>query len=158
MSARLAAFEHPTRGLLQWRPLLQWLHEDGLISAADAKRVAQRFGAGDSSLHALVRLGGAGLTRAADGEALDTEALTEWLAGRVKLAYQRIDPLKADAGRVDEVMSVQYAERRGALPLLVRANEVHRLCGDPSRLRAAIGDLPAYSLEQTLASMLEAAS
>ena len=40
-------------------------------------------------------------------------------------------------------------------PKLVRANEVHRLCGDPSRLRAAIGGLPDYSLEQTLASMLE---
>ena len=131
MTARLAAFEHPTRGLLQWRPLLQWLHEDGLISAADAQRVAQRFGAGNSSLHALVRLGGAGLTRATDGEALDTEALTEWLAGRVKLAYQRIDPLKADAGRVDEVMSVQYAERRAALPLLVRANEVVIATSEP---------------------------
>lgn len=39
-------------------------------------------------------------------------------------------------------------------PSLVRANEVHRLCGDPSHLRAAIGELPAYSLEQTLSWML----
>jgi general secretion pathway protein E len=42
--------------------------------------VVQRFGAGSSSLHALVRLGGAGLQR--DGKPLDTEALTEWLAKR----------------------------------------------------------------------------
>ena len=41
-------------------------------------------------------------------------------------------------------------------PQLVRANEVHRLCGDPSRLRAAIGQLPSYTLEQTLTSMLDA--
>jgi nucleoside-diphosphate-sugar epimerase len=40
-------------------------------------------------------------------------------------------------------------------PALVRANEVHRLCGDPSRLREAIGDPPAYSLGDTLAWMLE---
>jgi nucleoside-diphosphate-sugar epimerase len=39
-------------------------------------------------------------------------------------------------------------------PQLVRANEVHRLCGDPSRLRGAIGPLPAYTLEDTLAWML----
>jgi nucleoside-diphosphate-sugar epimerase len=39
---------------------------------------------------------------------------------------------------------------------LVRANEVHRLCGDPSRLRAAIGPLPAYQLEDTLSWMLSA--
>jgi GDP-6-deoxy-D-talose 4-dehydrogenase len=41
---------------------------------------------------------------------------------------------------------------------LVRANEVHRLCGDPARLRAAIGSLPAYQLEDTLSWMLAAAS
>jgi GDP-6-deoxy-D-talose 4-dehydrogenase len=39
-------------------------------------------------------------------------------------------------------------------PAFVRANEVDRLCGDPARLQQAIGALPAYSLEETLASML----
>lgn len=40
-------------------------------------------------------------------------------------------------------------------PALVRANEVHRLCGDPSRLRAALGELAAPGLEDTLRWMLE---
>jgi nucleoside-diphosphate-sugar epimerase len=39
-------------------------------------------------------------------------------------------------------------------PAFVRANEVHRLCGDPSRLQRAIGTLPAFSLDDTLARML----
>lgn len=39
-------------------------------------------------------------------------------------------------------------------PALVRANEVVRLCGDPSRLIRAIGALPDYSLEDTLSWML----
>jgi nucleoside-diphosphate-sugar epimerase len=39
-------------------------------------------------------------------------------------------------------------------PALVRANEVHRLCGNPARLREAIGELPAYALKDTLAWML----
>ena len=43
-------------------------------------------------------------------------------------------------------------------PALVRANEVHRLCGDPTRLREAIGELPAYGLKDTLAWMLENAA
>jgi nucleoside-diphosphate-sugar epimerase len=41
-------------------------------------------------------------------------------------------------------------------PAFVRPNEVHRLCGDPSRLRAAVGALPAHTLEQTLGWMLRA--
>ncbi len=45
------------------------------------------------------------------------EALTEWLAGRCGLPYLRIDPLRVDVGRVAEIMSITYAERRRALPL-----------------------------------------
>ena len=93
------------RGRLDWRQLLDWLQADGWITADDVRRVAQRLGAGSSSLHALVRLGGAGLQR--DGRALDTEALTEWLATRARLPYLRIDPLKADVGKVADVMAVR---------------------------------------------------
>lgn len=39
---------------------------------------------------------------------------------------------------------------------LVRANEVHRLCGDPARLAATVGDLHAYTLRETLEWMLGA--
>ena len=111
--------ELPTRprGRLDWHQLLGWLRDDGLVSEGDAQRVVKRFGAGASSLHALVRLGGAGLQR--DGRALDAEALTEWLAQRVSLPYLRIDPLKVDVGRVAEVMSLQYAELRKVLPVNV---------------------------------------
>ena len=68
-----------------------------------------------------MRLGGAGLTRAATASALDTEALTEWLAARSGLPYLRIDPLKVDVGRVADVMSISYAEARRALPVQVGA-------------------------------------
>lgn len=40
-------------------------------------------------------------------------------------------------------------------PSLVRPNEVHRLCGDPTRLRQAVGPVPEYSLDDTLRWMLE---
>jgi general secretion pathway protein E len=49
-------------GRLEWRRLLDWLCADGMVSAADADQVVKRYGAGDSSLPALVRLGGAGST------------------------------------------------------------------------------------------------
>jgi general secretion pathway protein E len=118
-------------GRLDWRWLLDGLREDGWISAEDAERVKSRFGAGASSLHALVRLGGAGLVRKGSGKALDTEALTEWLAGRAKLPYLRIDPLRADVGRVADVMSVAYAESRRALPVTVGAAEVTIATAEP---------------------------
>ena len=121
----------PPHGRLDWRLLLGWLREDGWITADDAERVTRRFGAGASSLHALVRLGGAGLARHDNGRALDTEALTEWLARRAKLPYLRIDPLKADVGRVADVMSVAYAQSRCALPVALGANEVTIATAEP---------------------------
>ena len=123
--------ELPTRprGRLDWRQLLGWLRDDGLVSEGDTQRVIKRFGAGASSLHALVRLGGAGLQH--DGRALDAEALTEWLAQRVSLPYLRIDPLKVDVGRVAEVMSLQYAELRKVLPVNVGPESVTVATSEP---------------------------
>jgi general secretion pathway protein E len=122
------------QGRLEWRQLLDWLHDDGLIGADDVDRVARRLSAGASTLHALVRLGGAGLQRvdaAGAGKPLDTEALTEWLATRARLPYLRIDPLRADVGRVADVMPVQYAENRRALPVKVSSAEVTIATAEP---------------------------
>ena len=119
------------KGRLDWRQLLDWLRDDRWISADDAERIARRFGAGQSSLHALVRLGGAGLTRAGTQRPLDTEALTEWLAGRIGRPFLRIDPLKIDFGRLADVMSVQYAQMRHALPVASTATEVTIATAEP---------------------------
>ena len=119
------------KGRLEWPLLLGWLRDDGLIGAEDADRVAARFRAGASSLHALVRLGGAGLLHAGKGHALDTEALTEWLAGRTGLDYQHIDPLKIDFTGVAEVMSSAYAARFGILPVQVTTREVVIATAEP---------------------------
>jgi general secretion pathway protein E len=127
----LAASGALPKGRLDWRQLLDWLRDDGLITADDAERVARRFAAGSSSLHALVRLGGAGLVRRGTQRPLDAEALTEWLAARIGRPYLRIDPLKVDVGRVAEVMSVQYAQLRFALPLAMTPTEVTIATAEP---------------------------
>ena len=119
----------PAAGRLDWHRLLDWLREDGLVGADEAQQVVRRFGAGASSLHALVRLGGAGLRHG--GRTLDSEALTEWLARRVQLPYLRIDPLKVDVGRVAEVMSLQYAELRKVLPVKVETDAVTVATSEP---------------------------
>ena len=118
-------------GKLDWRLLLGWLRDDGWITPEDTERLTRRFGAGTSSQHALVRLGGAGLLRAGTQKALDVEALTEWLAQRAKMPYLRIDPLKADVGRVADVMSVAYAESRCALPVQMNNHDVVIATAEP---------------------------
>jgi general secretion pathway protein E len=111
-------------GKLQWRWLLKWLHDDEVITAEDAAQTARRFAGGDSAQHPLVRLASVNLQRKGTNKSLDVEALTEWLAGRVGLPYLRIDPLRVDVGRVAEIMSINYAERRHALPLTVGLTEI----------------------------------
>jgi general secretion pathway protein E len=111
-------------GTLEWRVLLNWLRHDKVISAEDADQTERRFAGGHSAQHPLVRLGSAGLLRQGTNKALDVERLTEWLAGRCKLPYLRIDPLKVDVGRVTEVMSINYAERRHALPVQLGLQDV----------------------------------
>jgi general secretion pathway protein E len=112
------------QGPLEWRSLLSWLREDGLVSDEEAERVGKRIEAGHSGQHPLVRLGSANLSDARDGRVLDTEALAKWLAARLAMPYMHIDPLKVDVARVTEVMSVRYAETRRALPVAVGPTEV----------------------------------
>jgi len=104
--------------------LLGWLREDKVISPEDAVETARRFSTSHSAQHPITRLASAGMVRFNTTKALDAEVITEWLAKRTGLPYLRIDPLKADVGRVSEVMSITYAERRRALPLNVGATEV----------------------------------
>ncbi|MFO1336726.1 MAG: ATPase, T2SS/T4P/T4SS family [Burkholderiaceae bacterium] len=114
----------PPKGRLDMRQLLKWLRDDGLLAAAEADMLAKRFGQAGSSLHPLLRLGGAGLKDQRDGSTLDAEALTRWLAARFGLPFQRIDPLRVDASKVADVMSLAYAETRRALPLHVTPQEI----------------------------------
>ena len=124
VTAKPAAPRLAPVGKLEWRSLIQGLREDGLVSAEDADQTARRFAGGQSAQHPLVRIASVNLLRAGTTKPLDVEALTEWLAGRVGLPYLRIDPLRVDVGRVAEIMSITYAERRRALPLTVGLHDV----------------------------------
>jgi len=119
------------QGPLDWRRLLQWLREDGVISEAEAQRTEARIGSAHSAQHPLQRLAVVGMARAADGHVLDAETLTQWLAQRSGLDYLRIDPLKVDVGKVADVMSAAYAERHRVLPVQVSPTEVVVATGEP---------------------------
>ncbi|CDS50668.1 Type II secretory pathway, ATPase PulE/Tfp pilus assembly pathway, ATPase PilB [Polaromonas sp. CG9_12] len=116
---------------MDWRKLVEWLGEDGLISAADAQRTIARCAQVQSAQHPIVRLASIGMTRVPDGKPLDADAISEWLAGRAGLQYLRIDPLKVDVGKVADSMSAVYAERHKVLPVQVTAQELVIATSDP---------------------------
>jgi general secretion pathway protein E len=124
------ATPNPT-GPLDWRLVLRWLNEDGVISADEARRTEARIASAHSVQHPLQRLAVVGMARAADGHVLDAETLTQWLAQRCGLTYLRIDPLKVEVGKVADVMSAAYAERHKVLPVQVGPAEVVVATAEP---------------------------
>lgn len=111
--------------------LVQWLKEDGVITAQEAERTVARCSSAESAQLPLVRLANVGVVSAQTTQPLDLETLTQYLAQRSGLAYLRIDPLRVDVGRVGEVMSASYAERHKVLPVQVTAKEVVIATAEP---------------------------
>ena len=129
--APLTAHVQAYQGPLAWRHLVDWLQEDGVISQDEADRTIARCSQGESSQPPLVRLAAVGILRQSDGQPLDLDELTQFLARRAGLDYMRIDPLKVDAGKVGDVMSANYAERHKVLPVLVGPSEVVVATSEP---------------------------
>lgn len=127
-------------GPLGLKELLQWMQEDGLVSAQVAQTTLQRLSGTASSVPPIQRLATLGLSRLATGQVLDDEELTQWLASRVAMPYMRIDPLKVDAGNVGDAMSAAYAQRHGVLPVQVGMGEITVATSEPY-IRDWIGEV-----------------
>ena len=121
----------PHIGPLDWRKLVEWMSDDGLISAAEAARTIARCAQVQSAQAPLVRLASVSMTRLSDGKPLDIDTMTQWLAGRAGLHYLKIDPLKVDVGKVADSMSAMYAERHKVLPVQVTPIEVVVATSEP---------------------------
>ena len=130
-SSRKSVLQLPYVGPLDWRKLVEWLSEDGVISASEAARTIARCAQVQSAQPPLIRLASVSMTRVSDGKPLDVETMTQWLAGRAGLAYLRIDPLKVDVGKVADTMSAMYAERHKVLPVQVTPSEVVIATSEP---------------------------
>ena len=118
-------------GPVQWRHLVEWMRDDGVISVAEADRTIARCSQAESAQPALVRLAAVGIEASADGRPMDVEQLAQYLAQRARLDYLRIDPLKVNVGKVAEVMSAGYAERHKVLPVQVTPSEVVVATSEP---------------------------
>jgi len=120
-----------TEGPLHWRQIVEWLRSDGIITIDEARRTVDRCAQAESSQHPLIRLGGLGIVRAVDERPLDSAMLTEYVARRWGMEFLRIDPLKADVGRIAEVMSPSYAERHRVLPVQITPLEIVVATAEP---------------------------
>jgi general secretion pathway protein E len=106
---------------LDIQEILNWLEEDSMVTAENAKMLRTLAVASEyREKNALIVIAERQWVDQRDERSLlDLESLTVWLADRVKLPYCRIDPLKIDVSKVTSVMSYAYASRFNILPIAV---------------------------------------
>ena len=100
---------------------------DKLVAKEDAERLSadRRINRGDH--HPLIVLSEQKLKDPRNPKKLlHLEALTEWLADKVRLPYMHVDPFKIDFAAVTKLMSTAYAQRYRILPVGVTATEADR--------------------------------
>jgi len=116
---------------LQLKELLDWLIEDGHIDAQEAAKVQQEARARPGR-HPIVNVAEAKLrSKKLPSLQLSADIITEWVALKVKMTAYRIDPLKIDLKSVTQVMSSDYAQRRGILPVEVKGSDVTIATSEP---------------------------
>lgn len=110
-----------------------WLVTDGLLRDEDA--AAMRPGAvgkDAADSHPLALIAARGLASAKPPHrTLTVETLTAWLAHRVELPYQRIDPLKIDMTAITGVMSYNYAKHHNILCIEAHPDRVVIATAEP---------------------------
>src|SRR5205085_10310500 len=96
-------------------------------------------------------------SKVAPNPVLTVEALTEWLAGRVGIPYFHIDPLKIDLRSVTQVMSSDYAQKRGILPVEVTGKEVTIASAEPyiTSWETDLGQMLCLSIKRVLANPVD---
>ena len=120
--------DHP----LPLERVLHWLLADGMVEAGQAALLQRDAGRLRSDTHPLIVVAEAKLKSLAPPHRLLTlDVLSEWLAGKVELAYTRIDPLKVDFSKISDLMSVNYATRFRILPIEIKADEVVIATSEP---------------------------
>jgi general secretion pathway protein E len=143
------------------RELLEELVLDGYLSKNDAKRIHMVSRAKDlSKIHPLVAIID---QRPADqrhpGHTMLLDQLVEWLAAKVGLPYERIDPLNLDVTALTKVISYAYASARKILPLRVTRDSVVIATANPfsHQWRDELTQLLRKEIVMVIASPLEIA-
>lgn len=119
-------------GAVRWEQLADWLLEDSLLDGLTYNQLRERLSSG-SNQHPLVRIAQLNL-KDVNGNLLDIDTLTKWFATHAGLPYYHIDPMKADVGRIGDVMSIEYAQKHEILPVKVGDTEITIATAQPFQL------------------------
>jgi len=133
---------------------------DGVITEADHKRVRAdvRTTRGKLELHPFVLIANLKLADArGSNKPLSLEVLTQWLAGRAKLPYLKIDPMKIDVAAVTQVLSHAYAQRYRILPVAVSEMQIVFATSEPfdTRWMADLGHILRRDIQRMVANPLD---
>jgi hypothetical protein len=86
---------------LDLHEILTWMEQDGLVDKENAHMLRTiAVGSAYSKKHPLQIIAERNWKHPEHAQLLTLSVLTEWLAGRVGLPYERIDPLKIDVEQV----------------------------------------------------------
>ncbi len=144
---------------LQLREVVDWLVADGMVEQAAAEKLLEdnKYGRG-AARHPLIVVTESRLRAAKPPHAqLHMEALTEWLAAKVKMPYYHIDPLEIDLRAVTQVMSSDYAQRRSILPVEVNGKEVTIATSEPfmASWEGELSEMLRLKIRRVLANPLD---
>ncbi len=149
---------------LDLHQIFTWLLADGLVEKSEVKKqftAAQGIMRNASvAMHPLTAVAQSKLKSATPPHRMLTlDWLTEWMAGRMKLPFYRIDPLKIDFTRVSDVMSANYATRFHILPVEISATEltIAATDSDASEWEAEIARLTRRNIRLVIANPLDVA-
>ena len=144
---------------LQLREVLDWLIADGLLEADAGEKLAKEAWVARGGVrHPAIVIGEARLRSLKPPYPfLSAETVTEWLAGRLRVPFYHIDPLKIDLKAVTEVMSSEYAQRRGILPVEVSGREVTIATSEPfmAAWEAELSEMLRLTIRRVLASPVD---
>ena len=142
--------------------IFTWLLADGIVEKANVK---SQFAHAQSilrnavgSMHPLSAVAQCKLVSALPPNRLLTlDVLTEWSAGKVKLPFIRIDPLKMDFTKVADIMSASYAAKFNILPVELTGTRLVVATADPYAVEwlAEISKVARRDIELVIANPLE---
>ncbi|HJV86734.1 MAG TPA: GspE/PulE family protein [Noviherbaspirillum sp.] len=140
MDARLEQQDSPrpkaAPKALDLHQVFSWLLADGIVDKTSAKTAYNQAQAllrnATIAMHPLSAVAQCKLQSALPPHKLLTlDWLSEWMAGKVRLPFFRIDPLKIDFAKVADVMSANYAARFNILPVEMTPAEVVIATAEP---------------------------